>query len=99
MGDLPDYPRPHVEKEISTMPDEQIVIGANTNFPLNGILTTPNDTNSVFPAVVLVHGSGPTDRDERVGNVTPFKDLAEGLSREGIAVLLMTREHLSMASK
>ncbi|MDQ0188881.1 alpha/beta hydrolase family protein [Alicyclobacillus cycloheptanicus] len=69
------------------MIDEEIVIGADTKFPLNGILTIPEETNGLFPAVVLVHGSGPSNRDERVGNVAPFKDLAEGLSARGIAVI------------
>jgi dienelactone hydrolase len=40
-----------------------------------------------FPAVVLVHGSGPNDRDETIGANKPFRDLAEGLSSRGIAVL------------
>lgn len=40
-----------------------------------------------FPAVVLVHGSGPHDRDESIGPNKPFRDLAHGLAREGIAVL------------
>lgn len=40
-----------------------------------------------FPAVVLVHGSGPQDRDETIGPNKPFKDLAEGLATRGIAVL------------
>ena len=69
------------------MLNENIVIGAETNYPLNGILTIPDGTNELFPAVVLVHGSGPSNRDEKVGNITPFKDLAQGLSKKGIAVL------------
>lgn len=40
-----------------------------------------------FPAVVLVHGSGPNDRDETIGPNKPFKDLAWGLASKGIAVL------------
>ncbi len=39
------------------------------------------------PAVVLVHGSGPNDRDETVGANKPFRDLAAGLSARGIVVL------------
>jgi dipeptidyl aminopeptidase/acylaminoacyl peptidase len=39
------------------------------------------------PAVILVHGSGPNDRDETVGANKPFKDLAVGLASRGIAVL------------
>lgn len=40
-----------------------------------------------FPAVVLVHGSGPEDRDESVGAEKPFRDLAGGLASRQIAVL------------
>ena len=40
-----------------------------------------------FPAVVLVHGSGPHDRDETVGPNKPFLDIARGLAAHGIAVL------------
>ena len=40
-----------------------------------------------FPAVVLVHGSGPQDRDETIGPNKPFRDLAWGLATYGIAVL------------
>jgi pimeloyl-ACP methyl ester carboxylesterase len=37
--------------------------------------------------VVLVHGSGPNDRDETIGPNKPFRDLAEGLAAAGIATL------------
>jgi len=67
--------------------DENIVIGAATKYPLNGVLAIPNETNGLFPAVILVHGSGPSNMDETIGNNSPFKDLAEGLSEKGIAVL------------
>ncbi|MGV8941219.1 MAG: alpha/beta fold hydrolase [Lysobacter sp.] len=40
-----------------------------------------------FPAVVLVHGSGPQDRDETIGGSRPFLDIARGLAAQGIAVL------------
>ena len=39
------------------------------------------------PAVVLVHGSGPHDRDETIGPNRPFLDIAHGLAADGIAVL------------
>lgn len=39
------------------------------------------------PAVVLVHGSGPNDRDESIGANRPFLDIARGLAARGIAVL------------
>ncbi len=40
-----------------------------------------------LPVVVLVHGSGPQDRDETIGPNRPFLDLARGLAERGIAVL------------
>ncbi len=40
-----------------------------------------------FPAVVLVHGSGPHDRNETVGPNRPFLDIARGLAAQGVAVL------------
>ena len=61
-----------------------IVLGENTRFPLKGMLTLP-DGDGPFPAVVLVHGSGSSNMDEKVGKLTPFKDLALGLAARGIA--------------
>lgn len=52
---------------------------------LPGTLTVPKG-DGPFPAVVLVHGSGSSDRDETVGSAKPFRDLAEGLAAKGIAV-------------
>ena len=52
---------------------------------LPGILTVPRGEGP-FPAVVLLQGSGASDRDESVGNLKPFRDIAEGLAERGIAV-------------
>lgn len=56
------------------------------NWRLPGILSLPKG-NQRFPAVILVHGSGPNDRDETIGANKPFRDLAWGLATRGIAVL------------
>lgn len=64
---------------------EKIIIGANTKYPLNGLLTLPENITEPVPAVVFVHGSGSSNMDEKVGQLTPFKDLAEGLANKGIA--------------
>ena len=40
-----------------------------------------------WPALVLVHGSGPHDRDETIGPNRPFLDIARGLATQGVAVL------------
>jgi len=67
--------------------EEKIIIGENTKHALNGILTLPDEINNPVPAIVLVHGSGPSNMDEKIGKLTPFKDLAEGLANKGIAVI------------
>lgn len=54
--------------------------------PLPGTLTLP-EGNGPFPAVLLVAGSGAHDRDETIGPNKPFRDLAAGLARRGIASL------------
>ena len=64
---------------------EKIVIGENTKYPLKGLLTLPACTTDPVPAVVFVHGSGSSNMNEKVGKLTPFKDLAEGLAKHGIA--------------
>src|SRR5262249_47381693 len=56
------------------------------NWQLPGTLTIPAGRGP-FPGVVLVHGSGPNDRDETIGPNKPFRDLAWGLASRNIAVL------------
>ncbi|MGH9774727.1 MAG: alpha/beta hydrolase [Candidatus Acidiferrales bacterium] len=53
---------------------------------LPGTLTVPVKSGR-YPAVVLVHGSGPNDEDETILGNKPFKDLAWGLASQGIVVL------------
>ena len=64
---------------------EKITVGEHSPYPLNGLLTLPKDLSAPVPAVVFVHGSGASNMDEKVGKLTPFKDLAEGLAQHGIA--------------
>ena len=65
---------------------ERSVTVGDDPFKLPGTLTVPKGKGP-FPAVVLVHGRGPNDRDETVGAIKVFKDLAEGLASRGIVVL------------
>jgi dienelactone hydrolase len=53
---------------------------------LGATLTLPQGKGP-FPAVVLITGSGPQDRDETVFGHRPFLVLADYLTRKGIAVL------------
>ena len=68
------------------MKQEAIVLNEGTRFPLKGKLTLP-EGDGPFPGVVLVHGSGSSNMDEKVGKLTPFRDLAEGLADRGIAAV------------
>ena len=62
-----------------------VTIG-DDEWKLPGTLTVLKG-NGPFPALVLVHGSGPNDRDESIEGTKVFKDLALGLSSRGIMVL------------
>ena len=78
---------------------ENIVVGKDTKYPLKGILTLPDNITEPVPAVVLVHGSGSSNMDEKVGKITPFKDLAEGLARQGIACVRYNKRSFSYGLK
>ena len=53
---------------------------------ISGSLTLP-EGEGPFPSVILVQGSGPSDRNETVGANTPFLDIASFLADHGIATL------------
>lgn len=65
--------------------EREVTVGSG-EWALPGTLTMPKGAGP-FPALVLVHGSGPNDRDESLGPNKPFRDLAWGLATRGIAVL------------
>lgn len=85
----PNYAKP------DSFTERELVVAADRGWELPATLTVPKG-DGPFPAVVLVHGSGPHDRDESIGPNKPFRDLAGGLSSQGIAVLRYekrTHEH------
>ncbi len=75
----PAYARPE------SFTEREVTVGTG-RWTLPGTLTVPRG-DGPRPAVVLVHGSGPNDRDETLGPNKPFKDLAWGLASRGIVVL------------
>ena len=76
---VPPYNNPAVatEKKILMVTD---------NFRIPGTLSIPNSPGK-HPLVILIHGSGPNDRDETFGPLKIFRDLNSGLNAKGIAVL------------
>lgn len=89
--DPPPYAQPDsfIEKKVSVGTGE---------LSLPGTLSLPHGKGA-FPAVVLVHGSGPQDRDETIGPNKPFRDLAWGLATRGIAVLRYEKRTKHHAAK
>lgn len=76
---VPKKPYPYIEKKVA-------YTNLKAGVKLVGILTLPSD-KGVFPAVLLITGSGPQDRDETIYGHHPFLVLADYLTRQGIAVL------------
>lgn len=75
----PKPPFPYTSEEVA-------IVNAPAKVTLAGTLTRPNGTGP-FPAVVLITGSGPQNRDEALLGHKPFLVLADYLTRRGIAVL------------
>ncbi len=75
----PKKPYPYREEEVEFE-------NSAGGFKLAGTLTEP-ETGGPFPAVVLITGSGPENRDEEVFGHKPFLVLADYVTRQGIAVL------------
>lgn len=75
----PQPPFPYHVEEI-TFPNKEAGI------KLAGTLTIPDSAN-IFPAVILIAGSGPNDRDETIFGHKPFLVIADHLTRNGFVVL------------
>jgi uncharacterized protein len=88
---LPGYVRPDAFHETA------VVVGTEP-WALPGTLSMPAG-DGPFPAVVLVAGSGPQDRDETIGPNKPLRDLAWGLASRGIAVLRFDKRTFAHAAE
>jgi uncharacterized protein len=75
----PQKPYPYYSEDI-------IFENNNAHISLAGTLTLPTK-EGVFPAVILISGSGPQNRDEELLGHKPFLVISDYLTRHGIAVL------------
>jgi len=84
--------------------DYPVIVGEGTDFPLNGILSIPDDAPDPVPAVVMVHGSGPSDMNGAPSALPnfpnkPFKDIADHLAANGIAVIRYNKRTLTYGAR
>lgn len=77
VGKKDDELMPYIQEE---------VVFSNKGVTLAGTLTLPGKSGR-HPAVVLLHGSGPLNRDQEIFGMKPFWIIADHLTRRGIAVL------------
>lgn len=75
----PAQPYPYYSEEVS-------FTNSAANISLAGTLTLPAKEGN-YPAVILISGSGPQNRDEELLGHKPFLIIADYLTRHGIAVL------------
>ena len=79
--------RPQEPKDPYPYEEEEVVFtNEKERIELSATLTLPKQKEK-HPAVILIAGSGPNDRDETIFGHKPFWVLADHLSRNGIAVL------------
>ena len=71
-----------------TYTETAVKVGAEP-YLLDGILTLPAGASALakVPGVVLVQGSGPSDKDETIGQTKLFADIAATFAQKGIATL------------
>ncbi|MAU16123.1 MAG: alpha/beta hydrolase [Muricauda sp.] len=75
----PIKPYPYHSEEVTFQ-------NAKAGISLAGTLTWPKK-EGVFPAVILISGSGPQNRDEEMMGHKPFLIISDYLTKNGIAVL------------
>jgi len=86
----PQRPFPYKEREVT-------FVNPQAGVTLSGTLTLPQGKGP-FPAVVLVSGSGPNNRDEGYYDRHPFLVIADALARRGIAALRYDKRGVGKSS-
>ncbi len=87
VNELPEFVRPQEPKRPFPYKEEEVTFSNDkAGILFSGTLTLPSSGEN-FPAVVMVTGSGPQNRDEELLGHKPFLVIADYLTRNGIAVL------------
>ncbi len=101
LGFTPYQDSATVQEETVSLPEgvieKEITIGEG-EWALPGIVTLLESAENV-PLVVLVHGSGPNDKDESIGQTKLFRDLAYTLAQNGIATIRYDKRTLVHGAK
>ncbi len=92
-------PEPEPSARAAAAFTERAIDVVNGAVSLPGTLCLPAPAKGKAPLLVLVHGSGPNDRDETIGPNKPFRDLAQGLAAAGIATLRYDKRTFALRGK
>ena len=84
----PVAPETAAEEETGAWTEVELTVEADPAYPLGATLCLPEGGDAALPpVVVLVQGSGSSDRNEAVLQNAPFRDIAHGLAELGVATL------------
>lgn len=87
---------PNQDTSQGSIEEKHFVLESN-GYKLNAVYTYIDDGNA-HPAVLLIAGSGPSDYDETLGTLKPFKDIANGLAKAGINSLRVDKRTFNYAA-
>ena len=91
-------PAEKLKSEVQHFTEQELKFSSG-KFELPATLCLPLQLKSKVPIVVLVHGSGPNDRDETIGPNKPFRDIAWGLAERGVASLRYDKRTFAFRSQ
>lgn len=97
VGAFPEKVRRQAPKPPFPYREETVAIPSTDGVILGATLTLPQG-KSRPRVVVLVHGSGPHNRDESAEGHRPFAVLADHLARQGVAVLRYDKRGISRST-
>jgi len=99
-GQLPQGAAAPVELEPPPGVAEEPFTFARDRLTLNGTIATPRSVSEAVPVVVIVAGSGPTDRNANGPflNTNAYALLAWGLAEQGIASLRYDKRGIGMSA-